>query len=68
MSPGLLIPALPFQRLVREIMYDVNPAGFRIQRTALLALQEAAEAMLCAEFQSKFSLPLNYGKLYSNRI
>jgi histone H3/H4 len=46
----LLIRKLPFQRLVREVAQDVTP-GLRFQSTAILALQEAAEAYLVSLFQ-----------------
>ena len=44
-STELLIRKLPFQRLVREITEDYR-SSLRFQSTALLALQEAAEAYL----------------------
>lgn len=44
-SSDLLIKKLPFQRLVRSIAED-NYTGLRFQSTAVLALQEAAEAYL----------------------
>jgi histone H3 len=48
-----LIPKLPFQRLVREIVQDIRPGdGMRIQASALQALQEAVEATLVTEFTS----------------
>jgi histone H3 len=47
-----LIHRQPFQRLVREIMLALNP-DLRIQRNALEALQEAAEAAVVAEFEGK---------------
>ena len=49
-STELLIRKLPFQRLVREIMQDFK-TDLRIQSTALLALQEAAEAYLVSLFE-----------------
>ena len=53
----LLIPKLPFQRVVREIMQDIerekgergNP--YRIQTSALLALQEACECHIITLFE-----------------
>ncbi len=39
----------PFQRLVREIACDIK-SDLRMQSTALLALQEAAEAYLVGLF------------------
>jgi histone H3 len=52
-----LIPKLPFQRLVREIIQEIKPGGgMRIQASGLQALQEAAEATLVTEFTSKLFL------------
>ena len=45
-STETLIGKAPFQRLVREICCDVVRTDLRFQSTALLALQEAAEAYL----------------------
>jgi histone H3 len=50
-STELLIPKLPFQRLVREIMQEFK-SDFRFQAVALGALQEAAEAFLVALFEN----------------
>ncbi|PRW60518.1 histone H3 [Chlorella sorokiniana] len=49
-STHLLIRKLPFQRLVREIAQGIKP-DFRFQSSALLALQEAAEAHLVGVFE-----------------
>ena len=49
-STELLIRKLPFQRLVREIAQDFR-IGLRFQSTAILALQEAAEAYLVGLFE-----------------
>lgn len=38
-SAELLIPKLPFQRLVREVTYDLGKGEFRFQASALSALQ-----------------------------
>ena len=46
----LLIRKLPFQRVVREIAADLRP-DIRFQSSALLALQEAAEAYLVRLFE-----------------
>jgi len=48
-STELLIRKLPFQRLVREIA-EVIKQDLRIQSSALLALQEAAESYLTGLF------------------
>ena len=55
-STELLIRKLPFQRLVREIAYDIIPqTGFRgeirFQSQAIMALQESAEAYLVGLFE-----------------
>ena len=52
----LLIRKLPFQRVVREIAYDVAPSaaggeGYRWQSSAINALQEAAEDYLIRLFE-----------------
>ncbi len=47
----LLTAKKPFQRLVREIAGEVR-ADMRFERTALLALQEAAEQHLTALFEN----------------
>jgi len=53
-SSDLLIPAMPFSRLIREVAQSVlgyNVAEFRFQSSALMALQEAAEAFLVTLFE-----------------
>jgi histone H3 len=49
-SYDLLIRKLPFQRLVREIAQEFR-CDYRFQSTAILALQEAAEAYLVSLFE-----------------
>ena len=49
-STELLIPKLPFQRLVREIAQDFN-TDLCFQSAALVALQEASEAYLVELFE-----------------
>jgi len=49
-STDLLIPKLPFQRLVKEIAQQLN-ADIRFQSSALAALQESAEAYLTILFE-----------------
>uniref|UniRef100_A0A914P042 Histone H2A/H2B/H3 domain-containing protein n=1 Tax=Panagrolaimus davidi TaxID=227884 RepID=A0A914P042_9BILA len=49
-SCKLLIRKLPFQRLVREIAQDFK-LDLRFQSSAILALQEAAEAYLVRLFE-----------------
>lgn len=49
-STDLLIRKLPFQRLVREIAQDFKN-DLRFQSSAILALQEAAEAYLVSLFE-----------------
>ncbi|XP_012240934.1 histone H3.3-like isoform X3 [Bombus impatiens] len=52
-SVELLIPKLPFARIVKEIMTDLFPRSDvrRVQPLALEALQEAAEAYLVQFFE-----------------
>lgn len=57
-SVTLLIPRLPFGRLVREILVN-SPRyqpGTRVQKVALLALHEAAEAYLVQFFEDSIRL------------
>lgn len=49
-TPDLLIPKIPFQRLVREIAQGLK-SDLRFQSLAILALQEAAEAFLVGLFE-----------------
>jgi histone H3 len=49
----LLLPKLPFKRLVREIAHEINKE-LRFQSGTLETLQEAAEAYLVNEFESKY--------------
>ena len=50
-STDLLLRRLPFARLVREIQMSMSKIPYRWQGTALLALQEAAEAHLVGLFE-----------------
>ncbi|KAL2632115.1 hypothetical protein R1flu_016801 [Riccia fluitans] len=54
-STELLIRNLPFQRLVREISQD-SKTDLMFQSSAVLALQEAAEAYLVGSFRRHQSL------------
>ncbi len=56
-STELLIRKLPFQRLVREIAQDFK-TDLRFQSSAVLALQEAAEAYLVGLFEVSYFGPL----------
>ena len=49
-STELLIRKLPFQRLVREVAQDFK-SDLRFQSSAILALQESAEAYLVGLFE-----------------
>lgn len=51
-STALLIRALPFRRLVKEISEPLGTTGdLRFQQSAMLALQEASEAYLVGLFE-----------------
>ncbi len=56
----MIIPKAPFSRLVREITVDLDIVQqYRFQRSALEALQEAAEAFICHMFESKTSASIH---------
>jgi len=59
-STDLLIRKLPFQRLVREVARQFKN-DLRFQSTAILALQEAAEAYLVSLFEDT-NLLANHAK------
>jgi histone H3 len=59
----LLLPKLPFKRLIREIVYEINQELW-FQSSALKALQEAAEAYLVNEFECKLYIPNYFPKFY----
>ena len=61
-SVDLLIPLLPFQRLVHEIAQDFKP-NLRFQSSAILALQEAAEAFLVGIFESANLCCIHRGRI-----
>jgi len=50
-STDLLIPRLPFSRLVREIARNASTQDMRFKSSALMALQEACEAFLVQLFE-----------------
>ena len=56
-STDLLIRKLPFQRLAREVLQDLNQPGFRrhdmqhFRSTSLLAMQESVEAFSVGLFE-----------------
>lgn len=50
-SSDLLLRKLPFQRVIREIVQGLSTEHLRFQESAMLALQEAAEAYLTGLFE-----------------
>ena len=55
-----MLPKRPFRRVVEEITNEVTAGkGYRIQASALEALQEMCEAFLVNEFESKLSIYLS---------
>ncbi|KAI9189949.1 hypothetical protein H9P43_001382 [Blastocladiella emersonii ATCC 22665] len=68
-STNLLIPRRPFQSLIRETMQEALHAlrgtgvDFRIQATALEALQEASEAFLTSLFEDA-----NHCAIHAKRV
>jgi len=65
-TTDLLIPRLPFQRLVREIMLETSTDKIRIQKSALDALQESAEHYLISLFKST-NLAAIHGRRFTIR-
>ena len=61
-STELLIRKLPFQRLVREIAQDFK-TDLRFQSSAVMALQEAAEAYLVGPFENT-----NLAAIHAKRV
>jgi len=61
-STELLIRKLPFQRLVREISQDYK-TDLRFQASAIMALQEAAEAYLVGLFEDS-----NLAAIHAKRV
>ena len=61
-SVDLLIPLLPFQRLVCEIAQDCK-MDLQFQSSAILALQEAAEAWLVSIFESANLCCIHRGRI-----
>jgi len=61
-STDLLIRKLPFQRLVREIAQEFR-TDLRFQASAVLALQEAAEAYLVGLFEDT-----NLAAIHAKRV
>ena len=59
----LLIKKAPFQRLVREVTLEFVAATTRFQSTALLALQEAAEAYLVGLFEDTNLCAIHAGRI-----
>jgi histone H3 len=62
-STELLIRKLPFQRLVRQIAAEVVGEDVRFQSSAILALQEAAEAFLVGLFEDSNLAALHAGRV-----
>lgn len=68
-TSNLLIRKLPYQRLVRQIFkYEIcdgnnKEIAYRIQSTALLAMQEATEARLINTFED-----VNYLAIHAKRV
>jgi len=61
-STELLIRKLPFQRLVKEVVYKLCTHEYRFQSTAVLALQEASEDFLVRMFET-----VNHIAIHSKR-
>lgn len=66
-SSELMIRKLPFQRVVRDIAQEITRGGnkeeVRFQSTAILALQEAAEAYLVRLFEDSQMCAIHAGRV-----
>ncbi|KAH8889405.1 histone-fold-containing protein [Thozetella sp. PMI_491] len=62
-STKLLIPKAAFSRLVREIVHDKACQPFRMQASALGALQEAAEQYLTRFFEMSYLATIHGGRI-----
>lgn len=58
----LLVPMLPFQRLVREVSQDYK-SDLRFQSSAMMALQESVEAYLVGVFED-----INLAAIHAKRV
>lgn len=61
MTTNLLIPRLPFQRLVREIASEIR-TDLRFEGSAVLALQEISEAYLVSRFEDAMLCAIHSGR------
>ncbi|KAH8254504.1 hypothetical protein KR032_010584 [Drosophila birchii] len=64
-SVGLLIPRLPFSRLVREIITQLAgyEAGLRVTEGALQVMQESSELYLTHRLQDSYLLTMHRGRV-----
>ncbi len=53
-STNLIISRLSFDRVARNILYDID-ATYRIKRSVMQTLQKTAKAMFTTELKSKFN-------------
>ncbi|XP_017027436.1 histone H3-like centromeric protein cid [Drosophila kikkawai] len=62
---GLLIPRLPFSRLVREILTQLAgyEAGMRVTQGALEVMQESSELYLTHRLQDSYLLTMHRGRV-----
>ncbi len=58
-SGDLIIRKLPFQRLLKEVIARVSRTTFRIQASAVDAMQQAAEAYLVSMFEDAYLCTLH---------
>lgn len=58
-----MIPKAPFERLIRELIVDLVPEGYRVKKSALEALKEAAE-----DHATKFLSNANIAAAHADRV
>uniref|UniRef100_A0A1Q3EWP2 Putative histone H3.3 type 2 n=1 Tax=Culex tarsalis TaxID=7177 RepID=A0A1Q3EWP2_CULTA len=59
LTTDLLIPKLPFARLIREVLQQYSHRGLRITPEALLCLQESSEIYLVQMFEDAYRCTLH---------
>lgn len=59
LSTALLIPKLPFARLIREVLMEYRNRNLRITPEALLCLQESSEIYLVQMFEDAYRCTLH---------
>ncbi|KRZ09930.1 histone H3-like centromeric protein CSE4 [Trichinella zimbabwensis] len=62
-TTDLLIPHAPFLRLLKQVLFELNPRADHVQRLAVVALHEALEAFLVHLMEDSYLLTLHAGRV-----